>query len=92
MHKTEEESGVEGGGERMRKKGKGERERDRVYLKKGCLWPVLFIYAAGFANGHNDTLHVRGHHCLPRKQEPCYKQNNGGPCDEPNKVNCYMLC
>lgn len=42
-----------------------------MYLKKGCLRPILFIYAAGFANGHNYTLHVGGHHRLPRKQEPC---------------------
>lgn len=45
--------------------GGGMRRGRSVYLKKGGLRPVLFIHAAGFANGHNYTLHVGGHHRLP---------------------------
>lgn len=49
-----------------------ERHKEREeYLKKGCLGPTLFIHAADLANGHNNTLHVGGHHRLPGKQEPC---------------------
>lgn len=47
-----------------------EGERERVYLKKGFLRPILFIHTAGFSNSHNYTLHVRRHHCLPGEQEP----------------------
>lgn len=63
-----------------------------MYLKKGGLWPVLFIHAAGFANGHNYTLHVGGHHRLPGEAGTMSNKTTG-PRDETEQGHplCYVL-
>lgn len=38
-----------------------------VYLEERCFRPTLVINTPGFANGHYDTLHVWGHHRLPKE-------------------------
>lgn len=38
-----------------------------MYLEERCFRPTLVINTPGFANGHYDTLHVWGHHCLPKE-------------------------
>lgn len=37
------------------------------YLEERCFRPTLVINTPGFANGHYDTLHVWGHHRLPKE-------------------------
>lgn len=79
---------VDGGGVSMC----GMRSGRSVYLKKGGLRPVLFIHAAGFANGHNYTLHVRGHHRLPGEAGTMSNKTTG-PGDETKQGHalCYVL-
>lgn len=38
-----------------------------MYLEERCFRPTLVINTPGFANGHYDTLHVWGHHRLPKE-------------------------
>lgn len=38
-----------------------------MYLEERCFRPTLVIHTPGFANGHYDTLHVWGHHRLPKE-------------------------
>ena len=62
----------------MRVEGRGRKDRGRgggvegaIYLEEGCLGPTLFKYIAGFANGHNYTLHVWGQHRLQSGKGNC---------------------